>query len=82
MNHFLKLTKMAINPLKINKIYMEETGYSIILTNNRMEGFFFMWSGYIDSRPDEIKICKINDPCDYKIVTDWLNTDWLNKKMD
>jgi hypothetical protein len=70
---FIKLTTMAINSAKINWITIKETGYCIQMTSDKIDGFFLFTSGFINSKPDQIEICKVNHPVDYKTVSDWLN---------
>ena len=70
---FIKLTTMAINSAKINSIIIKETGYCIKMTSDKIDGFFLFSNGYIHSTPEQIEICKVNHPIDYKTVSEWLN---------
>ena len=42
-SHFIKLTSIVINSLKIKKIQIENNKYCIHLINNKIDGFFLIF---------------------------------------
>lgn len=73
MTNFIKFSNCVLNTLKINKIEFYDKSYLIHLTNNSIDGFFLFTSGYINSNTDKIKVCKIEHPADYKVLSDWID---------
>ena len=70
---FIKLSHMIINTAHINKIVLGETKYYISLMNKNSFGMAFMGVGFMESRDEDIIVCSIKHPINYKIVTDWID---------
>ena len=68
MTTFLKLSSIIINTKYIQKIIIGPGQYYIKLMSNGISGGMF----YFTSTSNEIKLCAIKDPTDYKILHDWL----------
>ena len=73
MTKFLKLTHTIINTSKIIAIDILPTKYTIFMSNNHLEGFFFLSSGSIESSSNKIEIYNNQDLIDYQIVKEWIN---------
>lgn len=71
MSRFLKLTKVIINKNFIQHIEINKDKFIIHLMTNKMEGFSYLF----ESLNTEVKVCKTKDFIDYKIVTDWIDSD-------
>jgi hypothetical protein len=63
MARFIKLTNMLINTNSINTILIQPNKYCIEIISKRF--------GYLNIN-DEIEVCKIIHPENYKIITEWI----------
>ena len=69
---FIKLTSLIINTKYINKILISSNKYYIYLANNKISGNMILYSSTVPTDEEEIQICSIKDPQDYKIVSEWI----------
>jgi hypothetical protein len=69
MPRFIRFSKIIVNTTKIATIDILPTKYTIFMSNNHFEGWFFVFSGTVES----IEICKNKHPLDYKIMEEWIN---------
>lgn len=70
---FLKLKDIVINTRHIKYINIQPKKYVINLGQYNYGGFFF-GTGPIACNPKNITVCAKNDPEEYAIVNQWLNT--------
>jgi len=75
MSKFLKLTNIIINKNVIQHIDINKDNYVIHLMSNKFSGFFLFSVGWNDSHNTDIKVCKIKDVNDYKIVSNWIDNE-------
>ena len=75
MSKFLKLTNIIINKNVIQHIDINKDNYVIHLMSNKFSGFFLFSVGWSDSHNTDIKVCKIKDVNDYKIVSNWIDNE-------
>jgi hypothetical protein len=73
MTKFIRLNNIIINTLYIINIDILPKKYTIFMSNNYFSGLFLLGSGSIESFDNKIEICKINHPCDYQIIKEWIN---------
>ena len=73
MSNFLKLKSLVLNTNYINRIIINQNKFTIHLLSNEITGYILIGSGGINSVNEEIRICKIKDPDDYKTVENWIN---------
>ena len=66
MSRFIKLTSTIINTSHISKILINPNQYQINLITNEFDGS-------VGSSMEEIKVCKKENPKDYKSVSDWID---------
>lgn len=74
MSRFIKLSSLVINTKYIKNIahYSNENKYVIDIVNHKHFGMImFGLNSYID---DYVKICKKDNPEDYKIITKWIDS--------
>ena len=69
MSRFIKLTSTIINTSRISKILINANQYQINLITNEFDGSMFS----VGSSIEEIKVCKKENPKDYKSVSDWID---------
>lgn len=77
MSNFLKLTSMLVNTKYIYKILIQPNKYYIYLSSNDgFSGFSICGTGFISSNNSQTycEICKTKHEIDYKIVSDWINS--------
>jgi hypothetical protein len=78
MSKFLKLTNFLLNTNDIHKIVIQPNKYYIHIVGKKIDGFTWGVGGFglgnISSYTSEIEVCKTNHSIDYKIVTDWIDT--------
>jgi hypothetical protein len=72
MSHFLKLTGVIINTKFITQILLKPQKYVFYLNNGKFSGFMLIGSGNINTESLKMDVCEINNPEDYKIVSDWV----------
>lgn len=72
MSKFLKLSSRIINTNYINEIIVTNKKYYINILNFKVNGFFLVGSGGINSDNDEIVVCSEKNPSDFKIVSEWI----------
>ena len=76
MSKFLKITNFIINKNFIHHIVLTNQDKIIIqLMANKMDGFFLFGGGRINSQNTTIELCKTKHSKDFKIVTDWINSE-------
>ena len=73
MSRFIRFSKLIVNTRKIATIDILPTKYTIFMSNNHFDGWFFVFSGTVESTNNKIEICKNNHPVDYKIMEEWIN---------
>lgn len=73
-SRFIKLSKVLLNPSKINMILCDEKKYTIEMSNSYIYGSFFFASGYIDSYENKFEICKTKHPEDYAVLEKWIKS--------
>jgi hypothetical protein len=73
MASFIKLSSLVINSAKISSIEILENKYCIHLISHKIDGFFLFTSGFINTLPDKIEVCKVQHPSDYNRLSDWIN---------
>ena len=77
MSKFIKLTTLIINTNNIQSIFIKPNKYIIHIVSNKID--VSMWnvagfgSGNISSYNNEIEVCETEHPCDYKIVSHWID---------
>ena len=74
MSHFIKLTSMIINKNLITSVFIKPNKYHIYTVENNINGYMLFGSGGASSSPEKIEICEKQSPCDYKIITKWIET--------
>jgi hypothetical protein len=74
MSQFIKLSFIILNKNLINTIRIHPNKYHIYTMENNINGVMLFGSGKIDSNPEKIVICEKQDPEDYKIISNWINT--------
>ena len=78
MPKFIKLTNMLLNVNDISKILIKPNKYYISTVSKHFNGFLWSLSivglGNITSHGYEIEICETTQPIDYKIISDWINS--------
>ena len=78
MSKFIKLTNFLLNANDIHKIVIQPNKYYIHIVGKKIDGFTWGVGGFglgnISSYTSEIEVCKTNHSIDYKIVTDWIDT--------
>lgn len=78
MSQFLKLTNYIINIKYINSIIIKPDKYYIHVISNNFDGANWTILGFgfgkISSHNYEIEVCKTKNVCDYKLVSDWINS--------
>jgi hypothetical protein len=75
MSKFIKLTDLIINKNFIHHIDLKKDKIIVHLMTNKTNGFFIFGMGSTSSHHTKFEICKINDPNDYNIFTDWIDND-------
>lgn len=71
MSQFIKLTSLIINKNLISCIYTKQNKYCIFVNVYETNALIF-WNGVV--RTDKIEVCEKNDPEDYKIISNWIDT--------
>ena len=80
MTRFIKLTNMILNTKYINKINIKPNLYCIQFIDKKIQGGGFLVAGFgfgnISSFDtyEEIEVCATKHAVDYKILSDWINT--------
>jgi hypothetical protein len=78
MSKFLRLTNFLFNTNDIHKIVIKPNKYYIHIVSKNIYGFYwgigYFGLGNISSCTSEIEVCETNHSTDYKIVTDWIQT--------
>lgn len=85
MSKFLKFTNAVININKIAYIEAMTDSYKIgIDTSPQFSGFSVYGTGFVNSTPNYITVCKKKDPVDYNILTKFINDipDQIPVKLD
>jgi hypothetical protein len=72
MSRFLKLTNYIFNTNDLHKIVIHPDKYRIHIINKKMEVFFILGTGAIQSDSFEFDVCKTTHSTDYDLVTDWI----------
>lgn len=72
MTRFLRLTHLIVNTTKIVTIDISPTKYTMYMSNQTMDGWFFVFSGTVESIHNKIEICKNKHSTDYQIVKEWI----------
>lgn len=78
MSKFLKLTNFIINTNNIYSIIIKPDKYTIHIVSKYISGFNWSFVGFgvgsFSSHTSEIEVCKNKNSIDYKIVSDWIDT--------
>ena len=77
MSKFIKLTNILLNINDIHKIIIQPAKYEIYIINKKIDSYAFLiyGSGFFDFKSNDTKIdvCKMENPSDYKIISDWID---------
>ena len=77
MTKFIKLAYRLINPRYIHKIYIYNNSYSISMHKETINGYNWSCFGYgvgtINSTNETLIICAVENPSDYKVVSEWIS---------
>lgn len=73
MTGFLKLSRLIVNTTKIVTIDIYPTQYTMYISKQQLDGWFFLFSGTIESIDNRVEICKNKHPTDYQIVKEWID---------
>jgi hypothetical protein len=76
MVNFLKLTGVIINTKFITQILIKPHKYVFYLNNGHFNGFTLLGSGNINTENLIMDVCQVENPEDYKIVSDWVTNDF------
>ena len=75
MSTFIRLTNIILNKNYIQSIVLKQDLYIINVISNRFNGLHMFGCGEMGTHNSEIKISKINEPDDYKIICDLIKND-------
>ena len=85
MTKFIKLAYRLINPRYIHKIYIYNNSYSISMHKETINGYNWSCFGYgvgtINSTNETLIVCAIENPSDYKVVSEWILNNWLDQSV-
>ena len=73
MPRFIRFSNIIVNTAKISTIDILPTKYTIFINNHHLNGWFFVFSGTVESTDNKIEICKNKHPLDYKIMEEWID---------
>lgn len=80
MSKYIKLTNFIINTNYIYSITISPNKYNIRLVSNYFTGFNWnvgiLGLGHISAFEPDIEVCETKHPNDYKIISDWINSDY------
>lgn len=80
MSKFIRLSNFLFNTHDIQKIIITPNKYCIHIVGKEINGHVFNFAGFgvgtIHSYTSEIEVCKTKHSIDYKIVTNWINTNY------
>ena len=74
MSQFIKLTSKIINKNSISSVYIKPNKYIIYTIENNISGLIIGGSGYINSKPEKFEVCEKENPIDYKIISNWIDS--------
>jgi hypothetical protein len=75
MRNFIKLNKRIINKININEIEKNTNEYVIHVRGSGVVAWMMFGSGVALNNSERIKICKIKDECDYKIIQKFIDSE-------
>ena len=77
MSKFIKLSNLLLNTNSIHSINMVQNKYFIRLSNNNIKGHWYCLFGFgygkMEEYTHDIEVCKLKNPMDYEIITEWVN---------
>uniref|UniRef100_A0A6C0B5V0 Uncharacterized protein n=1 Tax=viral metagenome TaxID=1070528 RepID=A0A6C0B5V0_9ZZZZ len=78
MSKFIKITNLILNVKYIQSITVKPDKYQINMVSSMFDGKSISVAGFgigsISSHNAEIEVCKIKHSNDYKIVSDWIDS--------
>jgi len=82
MSGFLVLSKMVINTAHVSRIINTTKGYKIYFANRKLDGYWLLGGGSLDTEPEILLVCNETQEKfakkDYDAVTEWIKN--CNKK--
>lgn len=78
MSRFIKITNLILNVKYIQSISVKPDKYHIHMVSSMFDGKSISVAGFgigsISSHNAEIEVCKIKNSIDYKIISDWIDS--------
>lgn len=78
MSKFIKFSNLILNTKYIQSIAVKPDKYHIYMVSSMFDGKSISVAGFgigsISSQNAEIEVCKIKHSIDYKIVSDWIDS--------
>ena len=78
MSKFIKFSNLILNTKYIQSITIKPDKYQINMVSSMFDGKSISVAGFgigsISSQNAEIEVCKIKHSIDYKIVSDWIDS--------
>ena len=78
MSKFIKITNLILNVKYIQSITVKPDKYQINMVSSMFDGKSISVAGFgigsISSHNAEIEVCRIKQSNDYKIVSDWIDS--------
>ena len=73
-SQFIKLTPHIIHKNLISSINIKQNKYIIYILEYNINGIILHGSGGIISRPEKFEVCEKENPIDYKIISNWIDS--------